>query len=49
MASLNVIYEYLEGEFKKFTKTEEFDILRNDLREETYVRCKLVNYGLIRN
>jgi hypothetical protein len=45
----NVIYEYLEGEFKKFTKTEEFDILRNDLREETYVRCKLVNYGLIRN
>jgi len=45
----NVIYEYLDGEFKNFKKTEEFDALRNDLREETYVRCKLVNYGLIRN
>ena len=45
----NVIYEYLEGEFKNFTKTEEFEALRNDLREETYVRCRLVNYGLIRN
>ena len=45
----NVIYEYLEGEFRNFTKTDEFEALRNDLREETYIRCKLVNYGLIRN
>lgn len=45
----NVIYEYLEAEFKRFTSTDEFEILRNDLREETYVRCRLVNYGLIRN
>ena len=45
----NVIYEYLETEFKRFTSTEEFEALRNDLREETYVRCRLVNYGLIRN
>lgn len=45
----NIIYEYLEVEFKRFTCTDEFEALRNDLREETYVRCRLVNYGLIRN
>ena len=45
----NVIYDYLEVEFQRFIKTEEFDSLRNDLMYETYVRCKLTNYGLIRN
>lgn len=45
----NVIYDYLDGEFQRFTKTEEFDSLKNDLMHETYVRCKLANYGLIRN
>ena len=45
----NVIYDYLEVEFQRFIKTEEFDSLRNDLMYETYVRCKLKNYGLIRN
>ena len=45
----NVIYDYLEREFKNYIKTEEFDTLKNDLLHETYVRCKLANYGLIRN
>ena len=45
----NVIYDYLDGEFQKYIKTEEFDTLKNDLMQETYVRCKLANYGLIRN
>ena len=45
----NVIYDYLEREFKNYVKTEEFDTLKNDLLHETYVRCKLANYGLIRN
>ena len=45
----NVIYDYLEREFQKYVKTEEFDTLKNDLLHETYVRCKLANYGLIRN
>ena len=45
----NVIYDYLDGEFQRFTKTNEFDSLKNDLIHETYVRCKLANYGLIRN
>ena len=46
---INVIYEYLDAEFQRFTKTEEFETLKNDLILETYVRCKLANYGLIRN
>ena len=45
----NVIYDYLDGEFQKYIKTDEFDTLKNDLMQETYVRCKLANYGLIRN
>ena len=45
----NVIYEYLDLEFQSFIKTEEFETLKNDLILETYVRCKLANYGLIRN
>jgi hypothetical protein len=45
----NVIYDYLDGEFQKYIKTEEFDSLKNELMQETYVRCKLANYGLIRN
>ena len=45
----NVIYDYLDGEFQKYIKTEEFDTLKNELMQETYVRCKLANYGLIRN
>ena len=45
----NVIYDYLEREFQNYVKTEEFDTLKNDLLHETYVRCKLANYGLIRN
>ena len=45
----NVIYEYLDVEFQKLIKTEEFELLKNDLMLETYVRCKLSNYGLIRN
>ena len=45
----NVIYDYLDTEFQRLTKTEEFESLKNDLTQETYVRCKLANYGLIRN
>ena len=45
----NVIYDYLDVEFQRLTKTEEFEALKNDLIQETYVRCKLANYGLIRN
>ena len=45
----NVIYDYLSVEFQRFIKTEEFETLKNDLILETYVRCKLANYGLIRN
>ena len=45
----NVIYEYLSVEFQRFIKTEEFETLKNDLILESYVRCKLANYGLVRN
>ena len=45
----NVIYDYLDSEFQRLSKTEEFESLKNDLIQETYVRCKLANYGLIRN
>ena len=45
----NVVYDYLDNEFQRLTKTEEFDLLKNDLTQETYVRCKLSTYGLIRN
>lgn len=46
---INVLYDYLDIEFKNLAKTEEFEALKNDLIQETYVRCKLANYGLIRN
>lgn len=46
---INVLYDYLDIEFKNLAKTEEFEALKNDLTQETYVRCKLANYGLIRN
>ena len=45
----NVIYEFLDIEFQRYIKTEAFEQLKNDLLLETYVRCKLSNYGLIRN
>lgn len=45
----NVLYEYLDSEFQRFMKTEEYELLKNDLILETYIRCKLANYGLIRN
>ena len=46
---INVLYDYLDIEFKNLAKTEEFEALKNDLIQETYVRCKLANFGLIRN
>lgn len=45
----NVIYDYLEKEFLMFKRSDEFFNLKNELTYETYVRCKLSNYGLIRN
>ena len=45
----NVIYDFLEIQFQKLIKTEEFESIKNDLLQETNVRSKLANYGLIRN
>lgn len=44
-----IVYDCLDEEFKKFTKSEEFYNLSNELTHDTYVRCKLTSYGLIRN
>lgn len=43
------IYESLDVEFKEFKNKQEFMDLQNELKEETYIRCKLTNFGLIRN
>ena len=43
------IYQFLEQKFKEFKETEQFIDLKNELNEETNIRCKLTNFGLIRN
>ena len=43
------IYQFLDKEFEQFKLTSEFNDLKNELTEETNIRCKLTNFGLIRN
>ena len=43
------IYQFLDKEFEQFKLTNEFNDLKNELTEETNIRCKLTNFGLIRN
>ena len=42
-------YQFLDQKFKDFRDTEQFADLKNELTEETNIRCKLTNFGLIRN
>ena len=44
-----VLYEYLEQKFEVFKTTNKFRNLQSELIEETNIRCKLTNFGLIRN
>ncbi len=44
-----VLYEYLEQKFEVFKTTSKFRNLQSELIEETNIRCKLTNFGLIRN
>ena len=44
-----VIYEFLEEKFEIFKKTGKFIALQEELIAETNIRCKLTNFGLIRN
>ena len=44
-----VLYEYLEQKFEVFKNTSKFRNLQSELIEETNIRCKLTNFGLIRN
>ena len=43
------VYQFLEQKFKDFKDTGIFDNIKNELNEETNIRCKLTNFGLIRN
>ena len=43
------VYQFLEQKFKEFKETGQFDNIKNELNEETNIRCKLTNFGLIRN
>ena len=42
-------YQFLDNKFKNFKASELFNKLKNELTEETNIRCKLNNFGLIRN
>ena len=44
-----VIYEFLNKKFDDFKNDGKFTGLQNELNEETNIRCKLTNFGLIRN
>ena len=43
------VYSFLDEKFKVFQRTDDFIALSNELTEETNIRCKLTNFGLIRN
>ena len=43
------VYEYLDKKFFIFKQKEIFKELQNELNAETNIRCKLTNFGLIRN
>ena len=42
-------YQFLDNKFKNFKASELFNKVKNELTEETNIRCKLTNFGLIRN
>ena len=42
-------YRFLDKKFQIFKETENYNALKNELTEETNIRCKLTNFGLIRN
>ena len=44
-----MLYEFLDLKFEVFQKTQNFIDIRNELIEETNIRCNLTNFGLIRN
>ena len=43
------VYQSLNTRFEDFRKGEAFHCLQRELKEETNIRCKLANFGLIRN
>ena len=43
------IYQILDEKFKVFKEGEKYRDLKNELEMETNIRCKLANFGLIRN
>ena len=43
------VYQILNTRFEEFRKGEAFHCLQRELKEETNIRCKLANFGLIRN
>ena len=45
----SAIYQILDKKFEEFQNDEQYHNLRNELEEETNIRCKLANFGLIRN
>ena len=45
----SAIYQILDEKFKDFKEREKYRDLKNELEMETNIRCKLANFGLIRN
>ena len=45
----SAIYQILDKKFYIFQRDDKFNDLKNELEMETNIRCKLANFGLIRN
>lgn len=45
--ALNVAYEHLEVIYKKFKRSEEYQILLDNLNLNSYIQCKMCNTGLV--
>ena len=45
--ALVVAYEQLQGTFKKYKRSEEYQILIDNLNLNSYIQCKMCNTGLI--
>ena len=45
--ALSYSYEYLNNMFRVYTKSEEFQILIDNLNLYSYIQCKMCNTGLI--
>ncbi len=45
--ALIFVYEYLEAIYKKYKRSEEYQILIDNLNLNSYIQCKMCNTGLI--